>query len=55
MYKNTILAENSSLLEIKLKTAQEINEFAENIIDTLREPLIVLDIDLRVVRIEDIV
>jgi PAS domain S-box-containing protein len=39
-----------SLLKLKLKSAKEISEFAEDIIDTVREPLIVLDKDLRVVK-----
>src|SRR5664279_4553241 len=39
-----------SLLKIKLKSAKEVSKFAENIIDTVREPLIVLDKDLRVVK-----
>src|ERR1039457_2833074 len=43
-------AKNLSLLKIKLKTAKEVSEFAENIINTVREPLIVLDKDLRVVK-----
>ena len=43
-------ADNPSLLKIKLKSAKEVSEFAENIIDTVREPLIVLDKDLRVVK-----
>src|ERR1035437_4158674 len=38
-----------SLLKIKLKSAKEISGFAEDIINTVREPLIVLDKDLRVV------
>jgi PAS domain-containing protein len=33
-----------------LKSAKEVSEFAENIINTVREPLIVLDKDLRVVK-----
>src|SRR5664279_5101928 len=41
---------NPSLLKIKLKSAKEVSKFAENIIDTVREPLIVLDKDLRVVK-----
>src|ERR1035437_7331702 len=39
-----------SLLKIKLKSAKEVGEFAENIINTVREPLIALDKDLRVVK-----
>jgi PAS domain S-box-containing protein len=34
----------------KLKLVNEVNDFAENIIDTVREPLLVLDQDLRVVK-----
>src|SRR5664279_2172039 len=37
-------------LKIKLKSADEISEFAENLINTVREPLIALDQDLRVVK-----
>ena len=33
-----------------LKSADEVSEFAENIINTVREPLIVLDQDLRVIK-----
>jgi len=36
--------------KIKLKPADEVSEFAENIIDTVREPLLVLDKDLRVIK-----
>jgi PAS domain S-box-containing protein len=39
-----------SLLKIKLKSAKEVSKFAEDIISTVREPLIVLDKDLRVVK-----
>jgi PAS domain S-box-containing protein len=42
--------DNPSLLKIKLKSAKEVGEFAENIINTVREPLIALDKDLRVVK-----
>ena len=38
-------------LEIIKKTADEVSEFAESIINTVREPLISLDQDLRVVRV----
>ncbi len=38
-------------LEIIKKTADEVGEFAESIINTVREPLISLDQDLRVVRV----
>ena len=37
------------LAEIK-ETADELNQFAENIIDTVREPLLAIDKDLRVIR-----
>src|ERR1035437_90031 len=36
--------------KIKLKSAEEVSELAENIIDTVREPLLLLDKDLRVVK-----
>jgi PAS domain S-box-containing protein len=39
-----------TLSKAKLKSADEQSEFAENIFDTVREPLIVLDKDLRVVK-----
>jgi PAS domain S-box-containing protein len=42
--------DNPALLKIKLKSAKEVGEFAENIINTVREPLIALDKDLRVVK-----
>jgi two-component system CheB/CheR fusion protein len=38
-------------LEIIKKTADEVSEFAESIINTVREPLIALDQDLRVVSV----
>jgi PAS domain S-box-containing protein len=41
---------NPSQSKIKLKSADEVSEFAENIINTVREPLIALDKDLRVVK-----
>jgi PAS domain S-box-containing protein len=41
---------NPSLLKIKLKSVKEVSEFAENIFNTVREPLIALDKDLRVVK-----
>ncbi|MCL4547126.1 MAG: ATP-binding protein [Bacteroidetes bacterium] len=34
----------------KLKSADEVNEFAESVINTVREPLLLLDKDLRVVK-----
>src|ERR1035437_5858565 len=43
-------ANNPSLLKIKLKSAEEVSEFAENIINTVRELLLLLDKDLRVVK-----
>ena len=36
--------------KIKLKPVEDVNEFAENIIDTVREPLLALNNDLRVVK-----
>ncbi|MBU2493084.1 MAG: PAS domain-containing protein, partial [Bacteroidetes bacterium] len=36
--------------KVKLKTVFENSEFAENIINTVREPLLVLDKDLRVLK-----
>jgi len=41
---------NPSQSKIKLKSADEVSEFAENIINTVREPLIALDKNLRVVK-----
>jgi len=41
---------NRSLSKIKLKSAEEVSEFAENIINTVREPLLLLDKNLRVVK-----
>ncbi len=38
-------------LEVIKKTADEVSEFAENVINTVREPLIALDQDLRVVKV----
>ena len=43
-------SKNLSPSKIKLKSADEVSEFAENIINTVREPLLVLDKDLRVVK-----
>ena len=37
-------------LAVIKKTADEVSEFAENIINTIREPLLILDEDLRVVK-----
>ncbi|MCX6175552.1 MAG: PAS domain S-box protein [Ignavibacteriales bacterium] len=39
-----------SLSKIKLKSADEVSEFAESVINTVREPLLLLDKDLRVVK-----
>jgi len=41
---------SSALSQDKLKSAKEVSEFAESIIDTVREPLIALDKNLRVVK-----
>jgi len=41
---------NPSHSKVKLKSTDEINEFAENIINTVREPLLLLDKELRVVK-----
>lgn len=41
---------SSALSQDKLKSAKEVSEFAESIIDTVREPLIALDTNLRVVK-----
>ena len=42
-------ADNPPPLKIKLKSSDETGQFAENILNTVREPLIVLDHDLKVV------
>ena len=42
---------NSQLLKIKLKSREEIILFAENIINTMREPLLKLDKNLRVLKV----
>src|SRR3989339_2149681 len=39
-----------SRTKVKLKSADEVSEFAENIINTVREPLLLLDKELRVVK-----
>ena len=39
-----------SRTKVKLKAADEVSEFAENIINTVREPLLLLDKELRVVK-----
>ena len=36
--------------KIKLKSADEISEFAENLINTVRKPLLLLDKNLRVIK-----
>ena len=38
-------------LQVIKKSADEASEFAESVIDTVREPLIALDEDLRVVKV----
>jgi PAS domain S-box-containing protein len=43
-------ANNPSISKLKLKSAKVASEFAENIINTVREPLLLLDKDLRVVK-----
>jgi PAS domain S-box-containing protein len=40
----------SPISKIKLQLTDEVGEFAENIINTVREPLLVLDKDLRVIK-----
>ena len=47
--KATKSTNDPSPLEIKLNSSDEDSQFAENIINTVREPLIVLDQDLKVV------
>ena len=42
--------DNPSPSKINLNSADDVSEFAENLIDTIREPLIALDKDLRVVK-----
>ncbi len=44
-----ISGNNSPPLKIKLKNADNNSNFAENIVNTVREPLIVLDQDLKIV------
>jgi two-component system, cell cycle sensor histidine kinase PleC len=41
---------NKNINSATNKSADEVSEFAENLIDTIREPLLVLDKDLRVVK-----
>ncbi|MHB1687971.1 MAG: hybrid sensor histidine kinase/response regulator [Ignavibacteriaceae bacterium] len=43
-------ADKPTLSKIKLKSAEVVSEFAESIINTVREPLIALDQNLRVVK-----
>ena len=47
--KNIKLANNPPPLRIELNSVDDNSQFAENIINTVREPLIVLDQDLKVV------
>jgi len=42
--------DKSTLSKIKLKSVDEVSEFAENIINTVHEPLLLLDKELRVVK-----
>lgn len=42
---------NPLLLKIKLKSREEIIQIAQNIINTVREPLLVLDKNLRVLKV----
>lgn len=44
------IGNNSIVSEIKSKPADEVTELAESIINTVREPLLILDKDLRVVK-----
>ncbi len=48
--KNIKSSTRPSPSKIILKTADEVDEFAENIINTVREPLLVLDDELRVIK-----
>jgi PAS domain S-box-containing protein len=41
---------NKEKVKIKLESVDEVGEFVENMIDTVREPLLVLDQDLRVIK-----
>ena len=41
---------NLPLSQIKFKFADDVNEFAENIVNTVREPLLMLDKELRIVK-----
>ncbi|PIQ35223.1 MAG: hypothetical protein COW63_01445 [Bacteroidetes bacterium CG18_big_fil_WC_8_21_14_2_50_41_14] len=47
--ETTLEKTRKELAEIK-KSADELNEFTENVIDTLREPLLAIDQDLRVIK-----
>ena len=44
------MAANLSKLKIKLKSADEIGEFTEEIISTMREPVLVLEKELKVIK-----
>jgi len=48
---NKVSKENSFIAKKQLKAVDEASTFAENIINTVREPLLVLDKDLRVVKV----
>jgi len=49
--KEKIKSSSSPLFpKIKLKSSNELSEFAESIINTVREPLLVLDKELRVIK-----
>ncbi len=48
--KNINTAKSPPPSKIDLKPADEVDEFAENIINTIREPLLVLDDELRVIK-----
>jgi nitrogen-specific signal transduction histidine kinase len=44
------MLKNPHFSKIKFKSTKEASELAENIINTVREPLLLLDKDLRVVK-----
>ncbi|MBE0539414.1 MAG: PAS domain S-box protein [Ignavibacterium sp.] len=48
--KKVRIGKDKLLSDIKSKPADEVTELAESIIDTVREPLLILDKDLRVVK-----
>lgn len=48
--ENLSVANTQDRLTGKLESANEANDFYENIVDTVREPLLILDKDLRVVK-----